>query len=608
MIVSIRKRALLMSLYDFLAIIFSYIIGLIIRFDLDINEAMKYKSALISAVAIAIIIHFIVFEVFNIRKTVWRYISVDEAIRIVSAVFVANLSTLLFTSTFFALGFPRSVYVIAGFFICALMLGIRIVYRYLRLKRKINLKSENAIIIGAGDAGNILAKELAVNDLYDYRVVGFVDDAIYKKNRTINGYNVLGNTDDLTKIKEKHNITMAFIAMPSSSKQQVKNIIDKCKKIQLPVKIMGLNEVGNIDKNVIRNISINDLLGRGQITLDNHGISDYISDKVIMVTGGGGSIGSELIRQIVKFKPKKIVCFDIYENNMYTLQQELLIEKRENKIDNNVELIFLIGSVRDKVRLNDVISKYKPDVLFHAAAHKHVPLVEDSPLEALKNNVFGTYNTLMTCIENKVGKFVLISTDKAVNPTNVMGATKRMCELIVQSQKDNGVTKIGAVRFGNVLGSNGSVIPLFMSQIKHGGPVRVTDKDITRYFMTIPEAARLVIQAGAYANNGDIFVLDMGEPVKILKLAEDLISLSGLKPYEDIKIEFTGLRPGEKMYEELSLSSEIRHKTENDLIFVNEPIEMTKEMVDKKLLMLSSVILNSNEVENINNVILNIIL
>ena len=459
-----------------------------------------------------------------------------------------------------------------------------------------------AIIIGAGDAGSVLAREIAYSERYNSKIVGFVDESDAKQGKIVLGYPVLGRDIDLPEIAKKYDVKEAYVAIPTASQEKIKKILDMCQEAGLHTKIMVYGEKTN---NVsVRDVSIEDLLGRGEVHLDSTQIGSYLTNEVVFVSGAGGSIGSELCRQILKFKPSKLVMFDIYENNLYSLQQEINIKKRSNEINESIEEIYLIGSVRDKVRLDKVMEEYQPSVVFHAAAHKHVPLMEDSPKEAIKNNVFGTYKLVKSSIEHEVDRFILISTDKAVNPTNVMGATKRMCELIVQAMGKNGVTQISAVRFGNVLGSNGSVIPLFKQQIASGGPLTVTHPDIKRYFMTIPEAAQLVLQAGSYAHHGEIFVLDMGKPVKILKLAENLITLSGLRPYEDIKIEFTGLRPGEKMFEELSLNEEDFGRTENKLIFVAKPTPIELPELESKLKKLDNIVQNSDDLEAIKDVLL----
>ncbi|MDO4701638.1 MAG: nucleoside-diphosphate sugar epimerase/dehydratase [Erysipelotrichaceae bacterium] len=598
---TLRKyRSSIIFLIDMIAVLGSYIFSLLIRFEFDVKTTLVYFNVFQHLILYIIVIYTSFFILFKVNKSVWKFTSIEDSIRIFLASFISN--GLLFFVYSFSLkeGLPRSIFFFSVFITPGFLLGMRVFYRYLMYKGNLKARNKNALIIGAGDAGNILSKEIYANDAYNCRIVGFVDDSSFKQGRMVNGIPVLAKIDQLKEVVEKYHVDEIYIAMPSVSSTRLKEILDQCNGLVKVVKIMSLDEVSSTKKAVLRSVSIEDLLGRGVIEIDNSDISFYLADKVVMVTGGGGSIGSELVRQILTFNPKEVIIFDIYENNMYAIQQEIIIKQRIKQVNPDINITCIIGSVREKARLDEIMQEYKPSVVFHAAAHKHVPLVEDSPKEAIKNNVFGTYNTILSCIEHKVDKFILISTDKAVYPTNVMGATKRLCEMIVQSFKDNGVTKIGAVRFGNVLGSNGSVIPLFEKQIQNGGPVTVTDKNITRYFMTIPEAAKLVLQAGAYANKGDIFVLDMGQPVKILTLAENLIKLSGLVPYEDIQIEFTGLRPGEKMYEELSLGNEVRYKTKNNLIYVNEPMNISQESIAEKIKTLESAMdLDNHEVKQI---------
>jgi len=555
-----RRKYLVLWLIDLLVIISSVYMAMLLRFDFVISKV--YLESLEVMLPIILIVTLIFLKIFKVNKSLWEFVSVDEALRLGTALVLSGIVLLVIKQFLFKINFPRSVLFIATIMEIAFMLGMRIIYRYLRMQTRQKNRNTNAFIIGAGDAGNLLYREIKNNPQYDCKVIGFIDDNPTLKGRMVNGVEILGGIDDFEDLAEKYQVKKVYLAIPSASKDDKRKIIEEIKKTNVTFKMMAIGDASLDRKTEVRDVSINDLLGRGQINLDNENIKDYLKNKVIMVTGGGGSIGSELCRQIIKFSPAKIIIFDMYENNMYEIQQEINMKKRSGLIDTNIEVDCIIGSVRDRKRLDTVMQEYHPDVLFHAAAHKHVPLVEDSPKEAIKNNVFGTNNTLQACIANKVGKFILISTDKAVNPTNVMGATKRMCELIIQANRNNGVTKIGGVRFGNVLGSHGSVIPLFKQQIAAGGPVTVTHRDIIRYF---------------------IFVLDMGEPVKILKLAEDLITLSGLKPYKDIKIEFTGLRPGEKMYEELSLGNEKRFKTANDLIFVNEPLNISLEDIEYRL-------------------------
>lgn len=579
-----KYRSAVLAVSDALMVCISYFLAYYIRMDFGNLFSAETAEIVFRTFIWVLALNMGFLLLFKVNKTLWQYISVDEVMRVVLAVLCANGIWFLLVWLLPVPSYPRSVPIIASMLLILLMLGLRILYRMYRRHEMQSNRKHRAVIIGAGSAGALILRDLTVSDQYDSKVIGFIDDSPQKKGKIISGMQVLGSTEELEQIVEKYQIDRAFIAIKKISKQDLKKIIEKCRKINLETKIISF-EMLDGEKSVaqIRDVSIDDLLGRGEIKLDVSGIQDYLTGKVIMVTGGGGSIGSELVRQIIKFKPKSIILVDIYENSMYDVQQEIAMDKMHGLVDPDIGIVCLIGSVRDKDRMDRIMKQYHPSVVFHAAAHKHVPLVEDSPMEAVKNNVFGTYNTIQCCIENGVKKFVLISTDKAVNPTNVMGATKRMCEIIVQGFRNNGVTELCAVRFGNVLGSHGSVIPLFKKQIAMGGPVTVTDPDIIRYFMTIPEAAQLVLQAGAYARNGEIFVLDMGSPVKITDLAENLIRLSGFKPGVDIKIEYIGLRPGEKMYEELALNTENRQKTENDLIYVNEPSDYTEESVRKKL-------------------------
>lgn len=539
---------------------------------------------------------------FRIHQSLWKYIGVVEAFRIGLSVFVASV-VLAFLIIFLSMNsFYISVVFVAGLLSILLMFNVRLAYRLLRkytVKPDRDAPKENVIIVGAGDGGYILSKEISQNEKMNVNVVGFADDQ--RVNKVINGQRVLGSTYDLPELVTKYQISTAYIAIPSATKAEIRRINDICQSLKLKTKIMkeadSLLEDESAAKYPIADISIEDLLGRGEIKLQQNEIGSYIGDKVIAITGAGGSIGSELCRQIVKFKPEQLVMIDINENSLYMLEQEFNRNKVHGLMSKDIQVISLIVSIRDYSSVNQVFKQYQPEVVFHAAAHKHVPLMETRPQEAIKNNVFGTNNVIQACIKNKVSRFIMISTDKAVNPTNVMGATKRMTEMLLQANGDNGVTKMAAVRFGNVLGSNGSVIPIFKQQIAEGGPVTITDKNIIRYFMTIPEAAQLVLQAGFYADKGEIFVLDMGEPVKILDLAEKMIRLSGYKPYEDIDIVEIGLRPGEKMFEELHLSGETRTKTKNNLIYKNNVMGITVEQVEEKLRTLSDLLQKDADTE-----------
>ena len=436
------------------------------------------------------------------------------------------------------------------------------------------------MIVGAGTSGSMILKEMMTSTYTDGYVVCFVDDDKNKQGKFLNGIPIAGMRDDIPKLAEHYEVEEIYIAMPSAPGSETRKILEICRETDCELKILpGIYQLLNGDVSVskLRKIEIEDLLGREPIRVNLNEIMGYVSNKVILVTGGGGSIGSELCRQIASHNPKQLIVFDVYENNAYDLQQELKRAYPE------LNLVVLIGSVRNTHRVESVFEKYRPHIVYHAAAHKHVPLMEESPNEAVKNNVFGTYKTAMAADKYNTERFVLISTDKAVNPTNIMGASKRMCEMVVQMMNRHSRTEFVAVRFGNVLGSNGSVIPLFKKQIEEGGPVTVTHRDIIRYFMTIPEAVSLVLQAGAYAKGGEIFVLNMGEPVRILDLAENLIRLSGYEPYEDIEIEFTGLRPGEKLYEEMLMDEEGLQDTPNRLIHIGKPIEFDEELFKNQL-------------------------
>ena len=518
------------------------------------------------------LIYILVFYVFKLYDSLWNYASVDEFLLAVAANLVAGAIAYIIMMSYYGNG-TFTINIIAVIFSMIFTIGIRVLFRlYRRGLTLVNLlekkKCEKVMIVGAGAAGTMILREMVTSEYMKLNPVALIDDDMYKKGKRIFGVKVQGNRNDIERVAKEKAIDSIIIAMPAVEPKVKAEIIDICKRTGCKLKIApGLYEIlnGNAVISDVRDVEVEDLLGRDTVELDANGIEEYIKDKVILVTGGGGSIGSELCRQIARFKPKSLIIFDIYENNAYDIQNEL------RNTFKNLDLKVLIGSVRDKKRIERVFKDFKPNIVFHAAAHKHVPLMEDSPSEAIKNNVFGTLNLVEMSSKYEAEKFVMISTDKAVNPTNVMGATKRLCEMIIQAVNERSKTEFVAVRFGNVLGSNGSVIPLFKKQIKSGGPVTVTHKDITRFFMVIPEAAQLVLQAGAYAEGGEIFVLDMGKPVKIYKLAEDLIRLSGYEPNKDMKIEVTGLRPGEKLYEELLMGEEDLRTTGHEKIFVGKP-------------------------------------
>ena len=531
----------------------------------------------------------------------WRYADIEDFFYAGIASLTANLVFMSFTMIIGTdenrLNYGARIYIIMSLLSTFLTFIFRLVYRLNKIIERKNTNNKNRrrlLIVGGGEGAATVLSELAKSPENEYVPICLVDDDPEKIGRRIGGVKIEGSTYDIPEICEREDIEVILFTISQINLADKKRILDICAKTHLEVKIIpnvyGLIKDGASVTSKIRQVEVEDLLGREPIVFDTEKYGAYITGQTVLVTGGGGSIGSELCRQIAKLSPKKLIILDIYENNAYEIQQELIRQYHEK-----LNLDTQIASVRDKRKLDYLFSQNKIDVIFHAAAHKHVPLMETTPEEAVKNNVFGTLNLVLLADKYHVKKFVQISTDKAVNPTNIMGATKRICEMIVQTMDKQSETKFVAVRFGNVLGSNGSVIPLFKEQIREGGPVTVTHPDIIRFFMTIPEAVSLVLTAGGLAKGGEIFILDMGEPVKILTLAENLIRLSGFKPYEDIPIEFTGLRPGEKLYEEILLNEEGMKKTANKKIFIGKPIELDTEKFHEKLIELKKVALKNDK-------------
>lgn len=569
-----RLRQLLLILLDIAAIHLAFFLAFYIRFEGQVFSSVSAQNFfgvyLQQALAITLI-KLAVFAAFRMYNSLWRYASIEELIQVVMAGFFATAATVLYLHLSEAF-LPRSIYIITMMLDVALIGGIRFSYRSLRTVRDIGILGRNAhnkriLIIGAGEAGAQIIRELKTNDSLHSTPVALIDDDHGKKGRMINGVPVIGGQDQIALAVVEKKIDRVILAMPSATRSQVKTIVDICSPLKVELKIVpGVGELidGKIHVNAIRDVEIDDLLGRDPVKLDIDSINHEIKGKRILVTGGGGSIGSEICRQVAKLRPEALMVVDIYENAAYDLEQEL---KRKHP---ELRLIVRIASVRERSAIFEIVRDFKPQIIYHAAAHKHVPLMETAPREAMKNNILGTWNTMQAARKAGAEKFVQISTDKAVNPTNVMGATKRVCEMMAQCINQVSPTEYVAVRFGNVLGSNGSVIPLFKKQIAAGGPVTVTHPDIIRYFMTIPEACRLVIQAGAIAEGGEIFILDMGEPVRIVDLARNLIRLSGFEPDQDIIIKYTGLRPGEKLYEELLLDTDTAVSTRIEKIFVEK--------------------------------------
>ncbi len=578
-------RILLLMLIDALIITIAGPLAIYMRYNwLFEPRAIEFIEYIFQYLPWNLLISISIFMLCRLYQGIWKYASASDLVNILVACFLSSVTQTL-GMRLLKLEFPRSYPFLYFVMLAGGISVFRFMYRilgYIQSRREgmSTAGKKNTMIVGAGEAGYTLLKELQNSRFSEQHVCCIVDDDPGKRGKYLRGVLVAGSRYDICRLADEYKIDEIMIAIPSATHGMVQEILDICSQTSCKLKVLpGLYQLvnGEVSVSKLRNVEIEDLLGREPVDTQIDSIMDYVSEKTVLVTGGGGSIGSELCRQIARHAPKRLVIFDIYENNAYEIQQEL------KHTYPDLDLVVLIGSVRNTHRINNVFEKYRPEIVYHAAAHKHVPLMEDSPNEAIKNNVMGTYKTAQAADRYHASRFVLISTDKAVNPTNIMGASKRLCEMIVQMMNQQSKTEFVAVRFGNVLGSNGSVIPLFKKQIEDGGPVTVTHPDIIRYFMTIPEAVSLVLQAGAQAKGGEIFVLDMGKPVKILDLALNLIRLSGYKPYEDIDIQFTGLRPGEKLYEELLMSEEGLQSTENELIHIGKPIEFDEQEFRQQL-------------------------
>lgn len=584
---SSKMRSVYIVLLDYFTLLISLFASRFILPDAFAGASAHPTARMLTAMATLLVVYPIVFKLFGVYRVIHRYAQYSEYLRFVAAFLAAGivfagcnlLEGLLVDGLSFSVGFLLVNVLLSAF---GLLLS-RLIYRvYVNRAEPDTQKAlQNTLIVGCGHACLLLLAELKYHPEYRIKPVVAVDSDPAKKGRSIGGIAIEGSDEDIPALCKKHNIRLIIVAIPSADNKQRAHILENCKDIDVEIKMLPrladfyATQSGVVEK--LRDFTMDELLGRDPIEVNHEEVSAFIKGKTVLVTGGGGSIGSELCRQIASNSPKKLIIVDIYENNAYDIQQELRF-----KYGKNLDFSTIIASVRDYDRIKSILSEYKPDIVIHAAAHKHVPLMEVSPQEAIKNNVFGTYNTARAAIETGVSKFILISTDKAVNPTNIMGASKRMCEMVIQSMNGKG-TVFSAVRFGNVLGSNGSVIPLFRKQIASGGPVTVTHPDIIRFFMTIPEAVQLVLMASAKAKGGEIFVLNMGKPVKIADLAKRIILLSGKKPDIDIKIKYTGLRPGEKLYEELMMQDENLEKTQNDKIFVGHFVDFDKNVLQNEL-------------------------
>lgn len=580
---SSRVFRIVLIVLDVFAIYYSSILAMMARFNTNVSGIPSvYFDAITGMAVYNILFTIVIIYICRLYNSIWRFASIKEILYIFVATMISTIANFL---VYFGFSIPifRSYFPLYFLILFSFLFVERFSYRFVRAVYRKNFFSglkKNILIVGAGDAGNLAIRELEMSNQLEARVVGVIDDDKKKHGTYIQGVKVLGDRNKIPDFVRKYNIDEIIIALPSVSKKNIKEIVNICQETSCKIKILpGIYQLvtGEVEVAKLRNIQIEDLLGREPVNANSKEIGRYVAEKTVMVTGAGGSIGSELSRQIAANYPRRLILLDIYENTLYDIERELL------KSYPNLDLITLVGSVRNRSRLTHIFEEYKPDLIFHAAAHKHVPLMEDSPNEAIKNNVFGTMELCKAADQFGAEKLVLISTDKAVNPTNVMGASKRICEMLVQYYNERSNTNFVAVRFGNVLGSNGSVIPYFKKQIAEGGPVTVTHPDIIRYFMTIPEAVSLVLKAGANANGGEIFVLDMGEPVKILDLAKNMIALSGHEVGTDIEIVFTGLRPGEKLYEELLMDEEGLQSTDNELIHIGKPIKFDAEKFEAGL-------------------------
>lgn len=575
--VKLFYRRTMLIIYDIISIVMASYLAIVARYEFEVDTIpLHFMQPIERFLPVNIALTLVIFYIFHLYSSLWAYAGETELQNIVMSCVVSTIVNSIGLQFFKVKtqAVPKSYYFLYMFLLLTCIFVSRFSYRFFRSMKHKQQNKKNLIsvmVIGAGEAANIIIKEIVNSNFSTMVIKCIIDDDKGKWGKYIQGIKVVGGRDKIVECADVYDVDEIIVAMPAAGRAEIKKVLDICKDTNCKLRSLpGMYQIvnGEVSVSKLRDVEVEDLLGRDPISVDLNSILSYVQGKVVLVTGGGGSIGSELCRQIASHRPKRLVIVDIYENSVYDVQQELKAKYP------GLDLVVLIASVRNTNRMNYIFSEYRPHIVYHAAAHKHVPLMEDSPTEAIKNNVFGTFKTAQAAAMSGVQRFVMISTDKAVNPTNIMGASKRICEMIVQTFDKHYETEFVAVRFGNVLGSNGSVIPLFRKQIAAGGPVTVTHPDIIRYFMTIPEAVSLVLQAGAYARGGEIFVLDMGEPVRILDLAQNLIKLSGYRVGEDIKIEFTGLRPGEKLYEELMMDEEGMKDTANRMIHIGKPIEL----------------------------------